>query len=179
MWIARGAFERFVAGHAMRSLLEGAHQVGPVKGYPIRVDFLRSPTFARRTLMVGEAAGLVNPLTGEGIDYALESGQIAAEFLARRFTADDTLTEDFDEYHVLLRSRFEKIFRFSEWIRTWYGKPPLLNLLVPLANRRPELRQLLANIVLGEREPRGYPPLTMLARLLVYLVRTHPRSFLP
>jgi geranylgeranyl reductase family protein len=176
---ARGAFERFVAGHAMRSLLEGAHQVGPVKGYPIRVDFLRSPTFARRTLMVGEAAGLVNPLTGEGIDYALESGQIAAEFLARRFTADDTLTEDFDEYHVLLRSRFEKIFRFSEWIRTWYGKPPLLNLLVPLANRRPELRQLLANIVLGEREPRGYPPLTMLARLLVYLVRTHPRSFLP
>ena len=32
----------------------------------------------QRTLLVGEAAGLVNPLTGEGIDYALESGQIAA-----------------------------------------------------------------------------------------------------
>jgi hypothetical protein len=70
-----------------------------------------------------------------------------------------------------LRDRFEKIFRFSEWIRDWYGKPPLLNLLVPLANRRPELRQLLANIVLGEREPRGYGPATMAGRLLVYLAR--------
>ena len=30
-------------------------------------------------LLVGEAAGLANPLTGEGIDYALESGRIAAE----------------------------------------------------------------------------------------------------
>jgi hypothetical protein len=29
---------------------------------------------------------------------------------------------------------------------------------------------LLANIVLGEREPAGYGPLTMLARLAVYLV---------
>ena len=75
-----------------------------------------------------------------------------------------------------LHHRFDKIFRFSEWIRDWYCKPSLLNVLVPLANRRPELRQLLANIVLGEREPRGYGPATMLARLLVYLVRTRPRS---
>jgi hypothetical protein len=43
---------------------------------------------------------------------------------------------------------------------------------MPLANRRPELRQLLADVVLGERQPRGYGPITMLARLLVYLVRT-------
>ena len=41
--------------------------------------FSSAPTFAEHTLLVGEAAGLVNPLTGEGIDYALESGMIAAE----------------------------------------------------------------------------------------------------
>src|SRR5262249_57280629 len=77
------------------------------------------------------------------------------------------------DYDRLLRARFEKVFRFSEWIRDWYCKPPMLNLLVPLANRRPELRQLLANIVLGEREPRGYGPATMAARLAWYLAR-HP-----
>ena len=44
-----------------------------------------------------------------------------------------------------------------------------MNVLVALANRRPELRQLLTNIVLGEREPRGYRPATMLARLVIYL----------
>jgi hypothetical protein len=33
--------------------------------------------------------------------------------------------------------------------------------------------------VLGEREPRGYGPLTMLARLLTYLATTRPRSSTP
>jgi geranylgeranyl reductase family protein len=161
------AFEPFAARVA-----RGAQQVGPVKGYPIRVDFLTAPTYAQRTLLVGEAAGLVNPLTGEGIDYALESGQLAAEHVVRGLTSGvhDIWVSDYDR---LLRTRFEKIFRFSEWIRDWYCKPPLLNLLVPLANRRPELRQLLANIVLGEREPRGYGPATMAARLAWYIAR-HP-----
>jgi menaquinone-9 beta-reductase len=114
-------------------------------------------------------------LTGEGIDYALESGAIAAEHLLGAF-ASGFPNGWLPAYDRLLRDRFEKIFRFSEWIRDWYCRPPILNMLVPLANRRPELRQLLANIVLGEREPRGYGPITMLARLLLYLARPHTRS---
>jgi menaquinone-9 beta-reductase len=159
---ARAAFQRFVADLPYR-------QTSEMRGYPIRVDFLRARTFAPRTLLVGEAAGLVNPLTGEGIDYALESGQIAAELLPQ---------EPFDplRYHAVLHERFGKVFRFSEYVRDWYCKPVLLDRLVPLANRRPELRQLLTSIVLGEREPAGFGPLSMLARLLVYLVKTRPRT---
>jgi len=166
------AFQDFTSH--LRPLLRGASQVGPLKGYPIRVDFLSAPTFAERTLLVGEAAGLVNPLTGGGIDYALESGRIAAAHVARAF--DSGFSPGWlPAYDRLLRERFEKVFRFSQLVRDWYCVPPLLNLLVPLANGRPELRQLLANIVLGEREPAGYGPLTMLARLVVYLARTHRR----
>ncbi len=161
---ARAVFDTWVGAK-----LPQARMGSEMRGYPIRVDFLRAPTFAHRTLLVGEAAGLVNPLTGEGIDYALESGQIAAEHLLR---------ESFEpaQYHSHLHARFAKVFRFSEYIRDWYCKPPLLNVLVPLANRRPELRQLLTAIVLGEREPAGFGPLSMLARLLVYLVRTRSRT---
>lgn len=153
--------------------IHGGRQVGPVKGYPIRVDFLGSPTTATNILLVGEAAGLVNPLTGEGIDYALESGRIAAEHVVQGLISG-VHEAWLSEYNRLLHGRYERIFRFSEWIRDWYCKPALLNVLVPLANRRPELRQLLANIVLGEREPRGYGPATMAARLAWYLAR-HPR----
>jgi geranylgeranyl reductase family protein len=165
---AAQAFERFTRVGSIARTLHGASQNGPLKGYPIRVDFLRAPTFAENTLLVGEAAGLVNPLTGEGIDYALESGKIAAEHVVRGLTSGvhHAWLTDYDR---LLRTRFEKIFRFSEWIRDWYCKPPLLNLLVPLANHHPELRQQLANIVLGEREPHGYGPMTLAARLIVYL----------
>jgi flavin-dependent dehydrogenase len=140
---------------------------------------LRAPTTAQRTLLVGEAAGLVNPLTGEGIDYALESGLLAARHLVQLFDADDLSAERLGEFDALLHARFDKIFQFAEWIRDWYGKAFMLNVLVALANRRPELRQLLANIVLGEREPRGYGPATMLARLVLYLARTSMPSFFP
>jgi flavin-dependent dehydrogenase len=161
---ARAVFEPWVA-----SKLPMARAASEMRGYPIRVDFLRAPLHAPRTLLVGEAAGLVNPLTGEGIDYALESGQIAADHLARS-TLDPAV------YGAHLHARFDRVFRFSEQVRDWYCKPPLLNLLVPLANRYPELRQMLAAIVLGEREPAGFGPLETLARLLAYLVRTRPRT---
>jgi len=41
-------------------------------------------------LMVGDAAGCVNPLNGEGIDYGLETGRLAAELLAARTRSDFT-----------------------------------------------------------------------------------------
>src|SRR5438309_48203 len=84
-----------------------------------------TPTIAERTLLVGEAAGLVNPLTGEGIDYALESGAIAAEHLLNTFEMGDFSSAHLAEYGARLHHRFDKIFRFSEWTRDWYCKPSL------------------------------------------------------
>jgi flavin-dependent dehydrogenase len=164
--LASTAFETFV-----KSLLGGARQCGPLKGYPIRADFLSSPNVAQRTLLVGEAAGLVNPLTGEGIDYALESGLLAAQHILHEAPLAD--------YDAALRGRFEKLFRFCTVVRDWYCLPPVLNALVPLANSRPALRQLLADIVLGEREPAGYGPIQTFGRLLLYLARTRRRSTHP
>lgn len=39
-------------------------------------------------VLVGDAAGCVNPLNGEGIDYGLETGRLAAELLAQRTPVD-------------------------------------------------------------------------------------------
>lgn len=155
----RGVFDAFA-----RSRLDGARQCGPLQGYPIRTNFLSSPVVAPHTLLVGEAAGLVNPLTGEGIDYALESGQLAARHILRE--------TPLLEYQRALRGRFEELFRFSALVRDWYCRAPVLNTLVGLANARPALRQMLADILLGEREPAGYGPATILGRLVLYVVRT-------
>src|SRR5436305_2041891 len=42
---AAQAMARFTRGRHMHGVLDGARQRGPLKGYPIRVDFLSSPTF--------------------------------------------------------------------------------------------------------------------------------------
>ena len=54
-------------------------------------------------MAIGDAAGLVNPMNGEGIDYGLESGMIAADlFVADPATApamyDNAVGERFDAF---------------------------------------------------------------------------------
>jgi flavin-dependent dehydrogenase len=41
----------------------------------------REPISTRRALLTGDAAGLVDPFTGEGIRFAIKSGRLAAECL--------------------------------------------------------------------------------------------------
>jgi menaquinone-9 beta-reductase len=162
---AAAAFERFVGTERMRRLLGGARPSGALERYPIRVDFLTAPRSAERMLLVGEAAGLVNPLTGEGIDYALESGELAAGHLAALFEAGDFSRRRLEAYDGLLVERFERLFRFCGQVRDWYLRGPILNLLVRLANQREDLRLLLTNVVLGNRPASGAGPLRGLAKL--------------
>jgi flavin-dependent dehydrogenase len=50
-----------------------------VHGHPIPIYLRREQIGTPRSLLVGDAAGLVDPLTGEGIRFAIKSGRLAAE----------------------------------------------------------------------------------------------------
>ncbi len=61
--------------------LESWRREGPFAGFVPRTT--GSPDHAiGRVLAVGDAAGLVDPITGEGIAYAVQSGRVAAEVVA-------------------------------------------------------------------------------------------------
>ncbi|MFX1332044.1 MAG: NAD(P)/FAD-dependent oxidoreductase, partial [Promethearchaeota archaeon] len=51
-----------------------------------------SKTYARRCLLVGDSAGMVNPITGGGIAYAMKAGKLAAVVLGKCLD-DDMLDE--------------------------------------------------------------------------------------
>jgi len=54
----------------------------PVRGYPLPYgNWLRRP-FQGQTLLAGDAAGMVEPLFGEGIHYALRTGELAGQACA-------------------------------------------------------------------------------------------------
>ena len=52
-------------------------------GHLIPLAPRRGPLARGRVLLVGDAAGLVDPITAEGISYALQSGQLAAEAICK------------------------------------------------------------------------------------------------
>ena len=51
----------------------------PVRGAALPMGFNRKPHYADGLLLVGDSGGMVNPFNGEGIAYAMESGELAAE----------------------------------------------------------------------------------------------------
>jgi geranylgeranyl reductase family protein len=51
----------------------------PMHGHPIPIYSRREAISTRRALLVGDAAGLVDPFSGEGIRYAIKSGKLAAQ----------------------------------------------------------------------------------------------------
>jgi menaquinone-9 beta-reductase len=63
----------------LKARLKNARLLGDFQTWPLNTYDSQSAIVANRVMLVGEAAGLVNPLNGEGIQYALQSGRWAAE----------------------------------------------------------------------------------------------------
>ena len=147
--LPRRALEPFLQSPAVQASLKGARFAGPIQGFPIRMDFPRHSAVGDRVLLVGEAAGLVNPLTGDGIDFALESGLLAARHLAAVLARGEASREGLMDYNAVLRERFGSLFSFSRTLQKALLSPGLLNTLVYFAERRPELARGLSSIVLG------------------------------
>jgi geranylgeranyl reductase family protein len=75
----RGDLARLVALLVRRGDLGGDARPGPVIGGWLRMGGTGSPPAAGNVLLAGDAAGLINPLQGEGIGPAMVSGRLAAK----------------------------------------------------------------------------------------------------
>jgi geranylgeranyl reductase family protein len=101
-------------------------------------------------LLLGDAAGLVDPLTREGIYYALLSGQWAAEILTSRAGIDAALSyadKVFDEIHPELA----RAARLSEV----FFAPAFSSLLVRALEENGAIRDVFVDLVAGVQPYRG------------------------
>ncbi|MBP7691336.1 MAG: NAD(P)/FAD-dependent oxidoreductase [Anaerolineales bacterium] len=145
----RQTFDEFVENPYVAGLLAGAQPAAPVKGFPLRLDFPTARLAAPGIFMVGEAAGLVNPLTGEGVDYALESAEVAAATLLEVLRASPPPERAVETYTRALRARFQRGFVNIGRVRDLYFQPWVLNRFVRAANRYAALKLQIVNIALG------------------------------
>ena len=147
----------FVERPAFHEMLSSATPTTEFKSYPIRTDFSTAKTHHKRTILIGEAAGLVNPLTGEGIDYALESGKIAAQHVESWLKINDFSDVRLAEYDQALRDQYQVLFDFCSKIVGCCLKPFTLNLMIFAATHSSEIRRSLTDIILGNRAPATDP----------------------
>ena len=145
---SRSAFENFIASPALKKILDGAHQSSAYKGYPIHTTFVEMPPSIQRVLLVGEVAGLVNPLTGDGTDYALISGRLAAKHIIGTFHANDFSPQKFQEYNRLVKRHYLPLLKASARASAWLRNPFVFNQMMRGAAFNASFTQHITNMFL-------------------------------
>ena len=129
----------------------------PVRGAALPMGFNRTPHYYQGLLLAGDAAGMVNPFNGEGIAYAMESGEIlarvVAQAMARPTRAEtervlrgypDALQDAYGGYYTLGRLFVELI-----------GRPKLMRYATNAGMTKPTLMRFALKLLANLSEPRG------------------------
>jgi geranylgeranyl reductase family protein len=75
-------------------------------------------------IVIGDAAGSINPFNGEGIDYAYETGRTAATLLDEALTTGDGLV--LSRYPTLLEEEYGLYFKVARLFAKVIGRPALM-----------------------------------------------------
>ena len=137
----------------LQRILRNARQVGPIKGYPLRTDFSRSITGKDRILVTGEAIGLVNPITGEGIDYALESAQLAADAILNGWYSGFDSTVIQSNYRAALGRKFSLPFTLGHLTQRMGFRDGIADKVLSRIQHRPYLHRVVINACFGLANP--------------------------
>jgi geranylgeranyl reductase family protein len=140
---------RYAAARLGRATL-----VGPVRGYPLRSRMTSVTPIDDNVLVAGEAAGLVNPLNGEGIGTAMFSGELAAKHAQAALAAGVFTRAQLRGYATDLEKnigRNHAIFRFLQKLVGW---PWVMNRIVQRAGHDREFAQILFEVIVELKPPR-------------------------
>jgi flavin-dependent dehydrogenase len=128
---ARGSFAQLAARiPSLRALLDGAEPISAVRGAgPFHQRARRR--FTDRIALVGDAAGYLDPLTGEGVSLGLRSaGALVDAFASGRPLAD------YEREWRRLSARYFQLTRMVLWLA---ASPALRRRVVRVLARHPEL----------------------------------------
>jgi len=146
--------------------LARAEPIGPVQGHLLRARLGSTRTHAERVLVIGDAAGLVSPFSGEGIAPALESGEMAAARALAALATGDFSARALAPYSRALEARYGADQRAGRILRLALNSPRLLNRVFRRLRLDDELALLITYIFIGYKSPRLALRPTTLLRLL-------------
>jgi geranylgeranyl reductase family protein len=110
-------------------------------------DFDAIEVAGPRWCLLGDAAGLVDPITREGIYFALRSGQSAAEALAAAHPAR--------EFTAHVRDEVVGELARAAHLKDRFFQPPVARLLMKALQQSARVRAVMADLIAGRQEYRS------------------------
>ena len=109
----------------LRAALGPNASIETMRGAPLRLGGIPR-SYSDHVLIIGDAAGHIDPLTGEGIHYGIEGASIAAGVLVEAFRAGDFSARFLERYHRRWQQAFGRDFRWSARMARISARHPVL-----------------------------------------------------
>jgi geranylgeranyl reductase family protein len=134
-----------------------ANATGPTRGAALPMGFNRTPHYADGALLVGDAGGMVNPMNGEGIAYAMESGRIAAEVVTQALAEPNAARRErvLEGYPIVLQDTYGGYFTLGRLFVTAIGHPGVMKVLTRHGLPHPTLMKFCLKLLANLAEPQG------------------------
>jgi len=137
--------------------LADAELIGPVRGGALPMGFNRQPHYTPGLLLIGDAAGAVNPFNGEGIAYAMETAELAAgvviQALARPAGTDRERA--LSAYPAAMKARYGGYYSLGRYFVRLIGHPQVMRLATRYGLPRPLLMRFTLKLLANLTDPRG------------------------
>jgi geranylgeranyl reductase family protein len=130
---------------------------GPTLGAALPMGFNRVPHYTRGVMLVGDSGGMVNPMNGEGIAYAMESGELAAEVAVQALArpAGPERERALRAYPAELSVRFGGYYRLGGVFVKLIGNPQIMRLATKHGMPHPTLMKFVLKLLANLTDPRG------------------------
>ncbi|MEV0717747.1 geranylgeranyl reductase family protein [Asanoa sp. NPDC050611] len=133
-----------------------ANADGPILGAALPMGFNRVPHYTRGVLLVGDSGGMVNPFNGEGIAYAMESGELAAEVVAQALGRTGADRERaLAVYPAELKARYGGYYRLGNIFVKMIGNPQIMRIATKHGMPHPTLMRFVLKLLANLTDPRG------------------------
>jgi menaquinone-9 beta-reductase len=153
----RRMLRRWCAGLPEEWQFDEEHATGPIRGAALPMGFNRQPHYARGMLLVGDAGGMVNPFNGEGIDYAMESGHLAADVIVQALARPTPAQREraLYEYPRILKDRHGGYFTIGRVFVKAIGDPRVMKFATRHGMAHPTLMRFTLKLLANLTDPRG------------------------
>jgi flavin-dependent dehydrogenase len=129
----------------------------PVRGAALPMGFNRTPHYTKGLVLVGDAGGMVNPFNGEGIAYALESGEIAARVIIQALGRPTTASAErvLQAYPAALKDAYGGYYTLGRTFVQLIGNPKFMRFATRHGVKRPAVMRFTMKFLGNLTETRG------------------------
>ncbi|WP_228974693.1 geranylgeranyl reductase family protein [Streptomyces sp. DH12] len=130
-------------------LRDAGNAEGPLRGAALPMGFNRLPHYRPGLMLIGDAGGMVNPCNGEGIAYAMESAELAAEVAAQALARSAGPSRDraMEHYPREMAHRLGRYYRVGRGFSALMARPAFTALVTQNAVRSPRAMRFMVRLL--------------------------------